>query len=581
LEDRALPSGAAWTTFAHDSQHTGLSQVPSQPLNAIAWQTPVDLHPHYGGGLLLTHYGSPLITDANTVLLGVKTNEFDGFRVEAHSGVDGSLLWMQPTDYTLPPHSWIPGYNIALTPTNRLYFPGAGGTLYYIDHPDQPGATIDGQVAYYGIGNYNHGLDGTVYINTPLTVDSAGNVYFGVRVTGANSLNLRSGIARVAPDGTGTWLAVATAVNDNGIDHVLTNCAPALSNDESTLYYAVTAGNYQRGYLVAADPATLQTIAQVAPKDPKNGANAELPDDGTASPMVGPDGQVYFGVFAASGVNTHSRGWMLHFTPDLQQLQVPGAFGWDNTASVVPSSMVASYHGSSSYLLMTKYNNYAGAGGDGVNKIAILDPNDSQVDPITGVNVMAEVLTIAGQTRDPDFPNFPNAVREWCINDAVVDPFTGSVLANSEDGGLYRWDLNTNTFTESIQLTAATGEAYTPTMIGVDGTAYAINNAQLYAVRTSASSPGFSVLKASTPEGLALSSLGSLATISSRVETDQWPHEEVGSAAASPGRESAEARSESAASHSTLSAAEHEAPVVPFSAIDRASAVDPLSSELV
>jgi hypothetical protein len=91
-------------------------------------------------------------------------------------------------------------------------------------------------------------------------------------------------------------------------------------------------------------------------------------------------------------------------------------------------------------------------------------------------------LTIAGVTRDPDFPTFPNAVREWCINTAVVDPATNSVLANSEDGKLYRWDLTTNTFTQVITLTAGLGEAYTPTLVGPDGTVYAINNATLFAV---------------------------------------------------------------------------------------------------
>src|SRR6185312_9428310 len=71
----------------------------------------------------------------------------------------------------------------------------------------------------------------------------------------------------------------------------------------------------------------------------------------------------------------------------------------------------------------------------------------------------------------------------WCINTAAVDPQTGSVLANSEDGKLYRWDLATNTFSEQITLTPGIGEAYTPTVIGVDGTVLAINNATLFAVR--------------------------------------------------------------------------------------------------
>jgi hypothetical protein len=149
----------------------------------------------------------------------------------------------------------------------------------------------------------------------------------------------------------------------------------------------------------------------------------------------------------------------------------------------VSASLVPSYKGKSTYLLMSKYNNYAGVGGDGVNKIAILDPNGREPDPvISSARVMKEVLTIKGVTPDSGFPGFPGAVREWCINAAAVDPVTKSILANSEDGKLYRWDLTTNTFTQKIVLSSGIGEAYTPTAIGPDGTAYAINDAILDAV---------------------------------------------------------------------------------------------------
>jgi hypothetical protein len=181
---------------------------------------------------------------------------------------------------------------------------------------------------------------------------------------------------------------------------------------------------------------------------------------------------------------TTDKGWLLQFNADLaQSAGVPGAFGWDDTASIVPASSVPSYQGRSTYLLMTKYNNYAGIGGDGLNRIAILDPTDSQTDTRTGATVMKEVMTIVGQTPDPEFDGTnPGAVREWCINSAVIDPGSHSVLANSEDGKLYRWDLVTNTFTEVITLTAGIGEAYTPTVIGADGKVYAINNATLFAI---------------------------------------------------------------------------------------------------
>ncbi len=52
---------------------------------------------------------------------------------------------------------------------------------------------------------------------------------------------------------------------------------------------------------------------------------------------------------------------------------------------------------------MTKYNNYADRGGDGVNKLAILDPNASMPDFLFANPVMKEVLTIKGRTPDPRF----------------------------------------------------------------------------------------------------------------------------------------------------------------------------------
>src|SRR5262245_35162498 len=105
------------------------------------------------------------------------------------------------------------------------------------------------------------------------------------------------------------------------------------------------------------------------------------------------------------------------------------------------------------------------------------------LDLISGAQVMREVLTVVGPTPDDDLrPLWPNAVREWCINTGVVDPSTKSILMNNEDGKLYRWSMSTGTLTESIALTAGLGQAYTPTLMGPDGTVYAINDAILFAV---------------------------------------------------------------------------------------------------
>jgi hypothetical protein len=475
-----------WSGYARDGQHSAQSSVMSQSLDAIIWQTSVDLNPQFSGNDLLIHYGSPAITAANTVIVPVKTGVNDGFGVQAHRGSDGALLWTQTSDYSLPAHGWTPSYGPTVTPQGRLYYAGAGGTVYFRDSLDAAGSVAAGQVAFYGNALYNgnkNAFNSSVKIDTPLTSDAAGNIYFGYTVSGATPNGLQSGIARIDQFGNATYVTAASATAGNA-SKVVMNSAPALSNDGKTVYVAMSNGSWTGGYLVSLNSSTLATNATALLRDPRSGgANAALlPDDGTASPTVGPDGRVYFGVLE-NPFGT-SKGWLQQFNADLSQSpgMAPGGFGWDDTVSIVPSSMVPGYSGSSTYLLMMKYNNYGSTGGDGKNRIAIVDPNATQIDPRTGVTVMKEVMSILGPTPDDDFPGLPDAVREWCINTAVVDPLTDSILANSEDGKLYRWDLATNTFSQEIVLTPGIGEAYTPTLIGADGKVYAINNATLFAV---------------------------------------------------------------------------------------------------
>ena len=125
---------------------------------------------------------------------------------------------------------------------------------------------------------------------------------------------------------------------------------------------------------------------------------------------------------------------------------------------------------------MTKYNNYAGVGtGDGQNKLAVLDPNATEPDPISGNTVMKEVITVLGPTPNDGLPG----VHEWCINTAAIDQVNKCAVVNSEDGNAYRWDFTTNTLSAPLNLAPPTGEPYTPTLIGPDGSVYAINNGTL------------------------------------------------------------------------------------------------------
>jgi autotransporter-associated beta strand protein len=487
-----------WEGYAGNPQHTALSAIASQPMQAVHWTTPVDLDPQFSNGVLYTHYGSPMITSDNTVIVPVKTGAWGGFELNAYNGATGTELWTQTADYTLPPanngaesYDWTPPYSPAIS-GGTVYYPGNGGTIYERSSLDSPGSVTPTQVAFYpgGLATYEASAaayNADVAISTPITADAQGDIYFGYTTVGTGPGGITSGIARISSTGVGTFFEADQLMaggSNAGMNQVATNCAPALSNNGSTVYVAMSSGEYGEGRMVALSAATLTPENSVLMMDPETNTPSEMINDSTSSPLVGPDGDVYYGVIGNEGT---SRGWMEHYSADLTQTKTPGGFGWDDTASIVPASMVPSYHGTSSYLIMTKYNEYAGYGGTtGQNMLAILDPNATETNELpntSGTTQMKEVETVLGPTLDlPEQAKYPGAVHEWCDNSAVVDPATDSILVNSEDGNVYRWNLLSNSLTETVKITNGLGEAYTPTEIGPDGTVYAINNATLWAV---------------------------------------------------------------------------------------------------
>ncbi len=250
----------AWRGYAGNAQHIAQAPVTAQTLGQVHWKTPVDLHPEIQGGALFVHYGSPMITASNTVLLPVKTGTSNGFRIEAHSGTDGKLLWKKNTDFLFAPHDWTPSFPAHLTAQNRLYYAGAGGTVYYRDTPDLK-KSKHGQIAFFGNKNYKankSAYDQNVMIDTPITADEAGNIYFGFVATGSTPLGLKSGIARIGADGKGSWISAADAAGDGNIDRSRAELrAGDLGRSVHDLYRrSATASS--AGYLLALDSKTLK-----------------------------------------------------------------------------------------------------------------------------------------------------------------------------------------------------------------------------------------------------------------------------------------------------------------------------------
>ena len=115
-------------TFGGDAQHTAVYQPKAQSLNKIRWSTSINLHNtgEYG------HYGAPLVTTSNTVIVPVKTAT--GFQISAFEGATGRLKYTLPTDFIIPPYtnSWFPAYQpvIATPPSGpRLYYAGQAERL--------------------------------------------------------------------------------------------------------------------------------------------------------------------------------------------------------------------------------------------------------------------------------------------------------------------------------------------------------------------------------------------------------------------------------------------------------------------
>src|ERR1051326_1928615 len=265
----AIPAGSV-PSFAGNAQHTAVYQPAVPNLNRIRWSTTIDFN-----NTSFAHYGAPLVTAANTVVVPVKipvpqpspSPPTNGFRLDAFDGASGTLKYSQATDYILPKAAWVPGYNPCLTTGpfgTRLYYPGPGGTVYHIDNPDSAAHGPPVQETFYGpVATYQGNaaaFDSSVFINTPLTPDGAGNIYFGFRVQGPapNPLNTdQSGFARIDPNGNGTYILASAAANDSTMNRNLHNCAPALSNDGATVYVVTKSLATAASYLVGLDSTTL------------------------------------------------------------------------------------------------------------------------------------------------------------------------------------------------------------------------------------------------------------------------------------------------------------------------------------
>ena len=242
-------------------------------------------------------------------------------------------------------------------------------------------------------------------------------------------------------------------------------------------------GKCRNGANVGVDPATNRM------------GSGRINDAGTSSPVVLPDGNVFFGAWGRYNV---SRGHSFKLSGSNGTILATYDFGWDDTQAVLQ-------HGGT-YSIVMKDNHYDEEEGFYCNQSPAF-PVSQTVCAFTGIpagpfyitqvnpNLVPEWKFQSTETqachRNPDGSvtcvndgRHPNGF-EWCINAPAIDG-AGTVYVESEDGNIYVLDQgHSGVFTTpkfKLFTNLAVGAAYTPFSIDLFGRLYAQNNGHLFVV---------------------------------------------------------------------------------------------------
>jgi hypothetical protein len=506
--------------------------------------------PENGDGDLLVHYQTPLVDGNDVYMefkTGTYTSitnwETQIWNEKKLTWVGNNLVaqWNFQTDWKPVPFgspTWEPVFHATLA-GNFVYVPGAGGTVYKLNKSD--GAVVT---------QYNPlGADSNIFLTGPITADSAGNIYYNaLKLNLSNPYGkdvIGAWLVKITAGGTVTsaqfkdmmigesdrndpcevgfatpppWPPSPTAVAPTipcGTVRPGINVAPAVGPDGTI--YTIARNHFvtRYGYVVAVNSdltpkwtASMHGVlndgcnVQIPPNGTPGGCSVgattgvapdtnSLPsgrvlDDSTSSPVVAPDGSIFYGSYTRYN---YAQGHMLRYSSTGVFLN-SYIFGWDITPGI--------YSHGGTYSLVTKDNHYGGVGSY-CNDDTVCPPDRTASNPGYPeeyfITQLSPSLTVEWRykntntfacTRQPngsvicdDGTANPNSF-EWCVNAMAIDG-NGVVYANSEDGNLFAINQG-GTLKQRIFQQLAIGAAYTPASIGADGKLYSQNDGHLYVV---------------------------------------------------------------------------------------------------
>ena len=213
-------AGPSWPQWAQNPQHTGFLSVIGQKLNRIlaniVYDPNVPDEQALNGGNLLVHYQVSLV-DGNDVYMESKAGSYTAGSYATQTwhqnkftwqGNNLVKVWTFDTDWVAPGSQhdfWEPVYHAVLA-NGFVYDPGAGGSIFKLNKSD--GSAVK-RIIPASFLNPDGSLDAHTYTVSPLTADSAGNIYYNVLKLQDNGSFYQndavdSWLVKVAPDDTVT-----------------------------------------------------------------------------------------------------------------------------------------------------------------------------------------------------------------------------------------------------------------------------------------------------------------------------------------------------------------------------------------
>jgi hypothetical protein len=511
-------------------------QRPEVILDSVIYDPFVEQMKAERGEALLAHYSVPLIREGAIYMVfksGAWTG-FGNFgsidwSVKKLEWIDGQLqvVWTFETDWKPVPTD-LTNWESVLQPAisgHDIYVPGLGGTLHRVatetgvsEGRVNPFSDVD--PTRYVAGGVGVGPDGSLFYNV---IDLSSNVGDDVEGSWLVKVIHEGDASRVpvstlvtgAPSATDDcqtrfafderpWPPTPTSVpptEDCGSQRAAINAVPAVAEDGTVYTLSRAHASERYAYLVAVNPDLTRKWSMsfrgilndgcgvLVPIDDaigncRSGAAhgidpatndqpaGNVPDQGTASPVVLPDGNVLVGT--QSGYN-YGRGHIFKVNPNGEVLATYD-FGWDITPAV--------FEHDGTYSIVLKDNHYSSPDGTAFYDVTTLDANLVPEWSYRANNTESCVRQPTGEVECVE--DHPEGF-EWCVNQPAID-VDGTAYLNGEDGVLYAFDREGHVLGEAF-LDTALGAAYTPLSIGPDGVIYTQNNGVLFAVGEAVSEP--------------------------------------------------------------------------------------------